>query len=67
MGKDNAVQLPKAKLAFKKEADGVYAISSKEQLESGEYCFMVNRPNITILGASSPQAMIGYCFSVPGK
>ena len=67
MGKDKAVVLPKMKLTYKKVADGVYQINTNTQLEAGEYCFMVNRPNISIMGASSPQSLVGYCFSVAGK
>lgn len=64
MGKDKTVELTKVKLTFKKVSDGVYAVSCKEQLENGEYCFLVNRPNISIMGASSTTALIGYCFKV---
>ncbi len=67
MGKDQGVELTKAKLAFKKVSDGVYTVTPAAQLEGGEYCFLVNRPNISIMGASSTQSLIGYCFSVAGK
>lgn len=67
MGKDKNVELTKAKITFKKLADGVYAITPTAQLEAGEYCFLVNRPNISIMGAASTQSLIGYCFSVAGK
>lgn len=64
VGKDKTVDLPKAKIMFKKVAEGTYEVSASAQLESGEYCFIVNRPNISALGAQSPQSLIGYCFSV---
>jgi|GEM_PF-1951453 len=67
MGKDNTVELKKSKLSYKKISDGVYEVSCKEQLEGGEYCFLVNRPNITVMGAANSQALVGYCFSVEGK
>ena len=64
MGKDKTVELTKAKISFTKVADGVYEITSAAQLESGEYCFIVSRPNISIMGAVNSQALIGYCFNV---
>jgi hypothetical protein len=64
MGKDKTVQLTKVKLSFTKVTDGVYQISTATKLESGEYCFLVNRPNISIMGAMNSQSIIGYCFSV---
>ena len=67
MGKDQAVTLTKVKLNYTKIADGVYAVSVKEQLPEGQYCFLVNRPNITIMGSASAQSLIGYCFGVAGK
>ena len=66
MGKDKSVKLDKVQLNFTKVSDGVYAMTTS-QLESGEYAFMVNRPNISILGAANSQTIIGYCFSVPEK
>ena len=64
MGKDKAVELTKAKIVFKKISDGVYEINTTAQLESGEYCFTVSRPNISIMGAVNSQSLIGYCFNV---
>ena len=64
MGKDKTVELTKVKLSFTKVADGVYEISTATKLEGGEYCFLVNRPNISIMGAANSQSIIGYCFSV---
>lgn len=64
MGKDKTVELTKVKLLFTKVADGVYEISTATKLEAGEYCFLVNRPNISIFGAANAQSIVGYCFSV---
>ncbi len=65
-GKDKMVELPKAKLAYKKIADGVYEVSPSAQLEGGEYVFLVNRPNVTLVGAANSASLIGYCFNVKG-
>jgi hypothetical protein len=67
LGKDNPVDLPKAEITFKKISAGVYLISTAKPLEGGEYCFMINRPNISVLGAANTQALIGYCFTVTGS
>lgn len=67
MSKDKAIDLPKAKLTFKKVIDGVYMISTKEKLEEGEYCFMINRPQMSILTSTSSRALIGYCFHISGN
>lgn len=64
MGRDKTVELTKAKISFKKVADGVYEINPTSQLESGEYAFLVKRPNISILGAANSQSLSGFCFGV---
>lgn len=65
-GATKDIQLPKQKLTFKKIKPGSYIISPESQLEAGEYVFIVNRPNISELGAGG-KAIKGYCFSVKQK
>ncbi len=63
MGKAKDIELSKVRLAFSKVADGVYAIAPESALQSGEYVFIVNRPNIDIMSASGTR-MKGFSFSV---
>jgi hypothetical protein len=65
-GGTHDIELPKQRLIFKKVQPGSYIISPESQLEAGEYLFLVNRPNISELGAGG-KAIKGYCFSVKSK
>ena len=64
MGSAIDVTLPKQKLTFTKVEPGVYTISPAEQLEPGEYGFIINRPNIDYMSASTPKNLKGFCFYV---
>jgi hypothetical protein len=66
LGQSQNVELPKQKLKFTKLQDGVWEITAAEKLPSGEYFFIVNRPNIDVVGAAGGKSMKGYCFSVAG-
>lgn len=62
-GATKNIELPKQILNYKKVKPGTYIITSANKLEPGEYVFLVNRPNISELGAGG-KAIRGYCFKV---
>lgn len=66
LGKLHSEEPDKPTLVFKQIESGVYTISVENQLEIGEYCFMVNRPKIKMesLSSGKVQTFTGYCFSV---
>jgi len=64
MGSAIDVTLPKQKITFTKVQPGVWMISPVQQLEAGEYVFIINRPNIDYASASSPKNIKGFCFYV---
>lgn len=66
LGQSQNIELPKQKLKFTKIEDGVWEITVVEKLAPGEYFFIVNRPNIDVVGAAGGKSMKGYCFSVAG-
>ncbi len=63
MGKSKDVDLPKAKLKFSKIEEGVYTINA-DNLDSGEYVFIVNRPNIDVMSSVSGPRMKGHAFAI---
>jgi len=64
MGKQRDAELPKQQLKFTKVEDGVWLVSTDAQLSPGEYVFMIERPNIDIMGASAGKSLKGFCFNV---
>lgn len=64
VGESQNTELPKQKLKFTKVQDGVWEINTVENLAKGEYFFLVNRPNIDVVGAASGKALKGFSFSV---
>jgi len=72
LGNGNAVgnsKLEGIALQFKRVGEGVYAINYSEQLEAGEYVFLIVNESLggMDLNAANQQYKKGYCFSVQGK
>ena len=66
LGKSHAPEQEKPTLLFTKVEENVYAISPENQLDLGEYVFIVNRPKTNMSSAANGrvQTFTGYCFSV---
>ena len=64
LGETSNTVLPKQKLKFTKIENGVWDMAPETPLAKGEYFFIINRPNIDVVGAASGKSMKGYCFSV---
>lgn len=66
LGKSHTADQDKPTLIFTKIEENVYAISVENQLDLGEYVFIINRPKTNMSSAANGrvQTFTGYCFSV---